>query len=197
MWIINMGFDALSVKKKKEQRSTGRLKKMQKSIDRINRVYPIIGCTEEGYVKTKIGLREGFFEVLDVKHYDTNILDEKQFNFVAGTYWRMQQLFSGSLKEVHMNLPEDNQAQQEYIKYKLQRTTDVVRIKVLDSELKKLKFIEKTYKSRRTYLIVFGRTTEELSKNIEDLNQFRNFLEPQPTSIEKKIKILHGLNNFI
>ncbi|MED2914210.1 hypothetical protein MF621_004155 (plasmid) [Bacillus velezensis] len=192
-----MGFDALSVKKKKEQRSTGRLKKMQKSIDRINRVYPIIGCTEEGYVKTKIGLREGFFEVLDVKHYDTNILDEKQFNFVAGTYWRMQQLFSGSLKEVHMNLPEDNQAQQEYIKYKLQRTTDVVRIKVLDSELKKLKFIEKTYKSRRTYLIVFGRTTEELSKNIEDLNQFRNFLEPQPTSIEKKIKILHGLNNFI
>ncbi|WP_371979951.1 hypothetical protein [Bacillus velezensis] len=170
---------------------------MQKSIDRINRVYPIIGCTEEGYVKTKIGLREGFFEVLDVKHYDTNILDEKQFNFVAGTYWRMQQLFSGSLKEVHMNLPEDNQAQQEYIKYKLQRTTDVVRIKVLDSELKKLKFIEKTYKSRRTYLIVFGRTTEELSKNIEDLNQFRNFLEPQPTSIEKKIKILHGLNNFI
>ncbi|QYC35290.1 MULTISPECIES: hypothetical protein [Bacillus amyloliquefaciens group] len=192
-----MGFDALSVKKKKEQRSTGRLKKLQKSIDRINRVYPIIGCTEEGYVKTKIGLREGFFEVLDVKHYDTNILDEKQFNFVAGTYWRMQQLYSDSLKEIHMNLPEDNQAQQEYIKYKMQRTTDVVRLKVLDSELKKLKFIEKTYKSRRTYLIVFGRTTEELSKNIEDLNQFRNFLEPQPTPIEKKIKILHGLNNFI
>ncbi len=173
-------------RKKKEQRSTGRLKKMQKSIDRINRVYPIIGCTEEGYVKTKIGLREGFFEVLDVKHYDTNILDEKQFNFVAGTYWRMQQLFSGSLKEVHMNLPEDNQAQQEYIKYKLQRTTDVVRIKVLDSELKKLKFIEKTYKSRRTYLIVFGRTTEELSKNIEDLNQFRKLFRTATNLYRKK-----------
>lgn len=96
-----------------------------------------------------------------------------------------------------MNLPEDNQLQQEYIKYKIERTNNFARLRVLNAELEKLKFIEKTYKSRRTYLIVFGRTAEELTKRIDDLTRFTNFLEPQPISIEKKIKILHGMNNFI
>ncbi|AMK74799.1 MULTISPECIES: hypothetical protein [Bacillaceae] len=192
-----MGFDALSVKKKNQSGSTRKLKKIQKSIDRINRVYPVCGYTDEGYVKTKFGLKEGYFEVFDVKHYDTNILDEKEFNFVTESYWKLQQIYSDPLKEVHMNLPEDNQLQQEYIKYKIERTNNFARLRVLNAELEKLKFIEKTYKSRRTYLIVFGRTAEELTKRIDDLTRFTNFLEPQPISIEKKIKILHGMNNFI
>ncbi|MCY7855015.1 hypothetical protein [Bacillus spizizenii] len=192
-----MGFDALSVKKEKQSGSSRKLKKIQKSIDRINRVYPVCGYSDEGYVKTKVGLREGFFEVFDVKHFDTNILDEKEFNSLTESYWKMQQVYSDTLKEVHMNLPEDNQVQQEFLKYKIERTNDYARLKVLKAEFEKLKFIEKTYKSRRTYLFIFGGTPEELSKRIEELTPFINYLEPQPVSIEKKIRILHGMNNFI
>lgn len=192
-----MGFDALSVKQKSKSGTGRKFKKMQKSLDRINRVYPVCGVTQEGYVKTKIGLKQGFFEILDVKHYDTNIFDKKDFDDVTETYWKLQQLYSSSLKELHMNLPEDNQTQQEYLNYKIERTTNVERLKVLKAELEKLKFIEKTYKSRRTYLYVFGKTEEEVTKNIEDLRPFQHFLEPQPVSLEKKIKILHGINNFI
>lgn len=192
-----MGFDALSVKKEKQSGSTRKLKKIQKSIDRINRVYPVCGYSDEGYVKTKVGLKEGCFEVFDVKHFDTNILDEKEFNSLKESYWKMQQIYSDTLKEVHMNLPEDNQVQQEFLKYKIKRTNDYARLKVLKAEFEKLKFIEKTYKSRRTYLFIFGGTAEELSKRIEELTPFINYLEPKPVSIEKKIRILHGMNNFI
>ncbi|MES5398136.1 hypothetical protein ABU952_18740 [Bacillus amyloliquefaciens] len=192
-----MGFDALSVKKEKQSGSTRKLKKIQKSIDRINRVYPVCGYSDEGYVKTKVGLKEGFFEVFDVKHFDTNILDEKEFNSLTESYWKMQQIYSDTLKEVHMNLPEDNQVQQEFLKYKIERTNDYARLKVLKAEFEKLKFIEKTYKSRRTYLFIFGGTAEELSKRIEELTPFINYLEPKPVSIEKKVRILHGMNNFI
>ncbi|MEK4448627.1 hypothetical protein N1I81_22595 [Bacillus sp. FSL M8-0052] len=191
-----MAFDALAEKKKKKSGASRKLKKIQKSLDRINRIYPVCGHSEEGYIKTKIGYREGYFEILDVKHYDTNILDEKEFNFVTESYWKLQQLFSHPLKELHMNLPEDNQAQQEYLKHKIEQAKSVAQLNVLNFELEKLKFIEKSYKMRRTYIFVFGKTIEELEKRIDELTPFRNFLEPRPVPLERKIKILYEMNNF-
>ncbi|MBW7636333.1 hypothetical protein K1I48_23215 [Bacillus licheniformis] len=191
-----MAFDAVSEKKKKRSGASRKFKKVQKSLDRINRVYPVCGHTDEGYIKTKVGFREGYFEILDVKHYDTNILDEKEFNFVTESYWKLQQLFSHSLKELHMNLPEDNQAQQAYLKHKIEHTNSIAQLNILNFELEKLKFIEKDYKMRRTYIYVFGKTVEELEKRIEELAPFRNFLEPTPVSLERKIKILHEISNY-
>ncbi|MGL4573022.1 MAG: hypothetical protein ACRCVJ_18425, partial [Clostridium sp.] len=61
--------------------------------------------------------------------------------------------------------------------------------------LEKLKFIEKTYEMRDTYLFVFGDNVSDLNKKIDILYRFDNFLELKKTSVDKKKKIIDKLNN--
>ncbi|WOI43336.1 hypothetical protein [Bacillus altitudinis] len=187
-------FDALTEKKKKTNKKQ---KKLQKELNQINKVYPVTGCyTEEGFIKTKIGFKEGCFEIMDVRHFDTNIFDEKQFDYVTESHWNLQKLYSESLKEIHLNLPEDNQAQQDYLRHKIERTTNLKQLELLNNELNKLKHIEKFYKKRRTYIAIYGDTIDELQERIETFKNASGFLEPRALTIKQKEKVLFALNNF-
>ncbi|MCG4734775.1 hypothetical protein L0M92_14315, partial [Casaltella massiliensis] len=65
-----MQFDAIKVKNSSSKDKSRKNKKIEKEINKINKVYPIVGVTDEGYIKTKIGLYEAVFEIFDVRKYD-------------------------------------------------------------------------------------------------------------------------------
>lgn len=190
-----MQFDAIKVKNSNGKSESRKNKKIEKVIDKINKVYPVGGVTDEGYIKTKIGIYEGVFEIFDVKKYDLFLLDESEIDFVTESNWKMQKLYPYPLKEIYMNFQEENKEQQKYFKYKIERAKSLSQLEVLSNELEKLKFIEKTYEMRDTYLCVFGENPSDLNKKIDILYRFDNFLELKKVSIAKKEKILNKLNN--
>ncbi|EQK40027.1 hypothetical protein C672_3555 [[Clostridium] bifermentans ATCC 638] len=190
-----MQFDAIKVKNSSSKSKSRKNKKIEKEINKINKVYPIVGVTDEGYIKTKIGLYEAVFEIFDVRKYDLFLLDNSEIDFVTENNWRMQKLYPYPLKEVYMNFQEENKEQQKYFKYKIDNTESISQLEVLNNELEKLKFIEKTYEMRDTYLFVFGDNVSDLNKKIDILYRFDNFLELKKTSVEKKKKIIDKLNN--
>lgn len=190
-----MQFDAIKVKNSSSKDKSRKNKKIEKEINKINKVYPIVGVTDEGYIKTKIGLYEAVFEIFDVRKYDLFLLDNSEIDFVTENNWRMQKLYPYPLKEVYMNFQEENKEQQKYFKYKIDNTESISQLEVLNNELEKLKFIEKTYEMRDTYLFVFGDNVSDLNKKIDILYRFDNFLELKKTSVEKKKKIIDKLNN--
>lgn len=190
-----MQFDAIKVKNSNSKSNSRKNKKIEKQINKINKVYPVKGVTEEGYIRTKIGLYESVFEIFDVKKYDLFLLDDSEIDFVTENNWKMQKLYPHSLKEVYMNFQEENKEQQEYFKYKIERTTSISQLEVLNNELEKLKFIEKTYEMRDTYIFVFGDNVSDLNKKIDNLYRFNNFLELKKISLDKKKKIINKLNN--
>nr|WP_195366203.1 hypothetical protein [[Eubacterium] tenue] len=190
-----MQFDAIKVKKLSSKDKSRKNKKIEKEINKMNKIYPIGGVTNEGYIKTKIGIYELVFEIFDVKKYDLFLLDDSEIDFVTENNWRMQKLYPYPLKEVYMNFQEENKEQQNYFKYKIERTKSISQLEVLNNELEKLKFIEKTYEMRDSYLFVFGENVSDLNKKIDILYRFNNFLELKKISVAKKEKILDKLNN--
>lgn len=190
-----MQFDAIKVKNSSSKDKSRKNKKIEKEINKMNKIYPIGGVTNEGYIKTKIGIYELVFEIFDVKKYDLFLLDDSEIDFVTENNWRMQKLYPYPLKEVYMNFQEENKEQQNYFKYKIERTKSISQLEVLNNELEKLKFIEKTYEMRDSYLFVFGENVSDLNKKIDILYRFDNFLELKKISVAKKEKILDKLNN--
>ncbi|MFS0882518.1 hypothetical protein [Metabacillus niabensis] len=192
-----MAFDAVKVKEEqsKKNKLTRKEKKISKQIDKINQVYPIIGYTEEGYIKTKYSYKEVFLEILDCKKYDLFLMDNEEFNYTTENYWKFQKLYHHPVKEVYMNFPEDNQQQQEYFKHKIENTSNPAQLAILHTELEKLKHIEKNYEMRDIYLFIYADNVTELRKRVDLLNNFYSFLGTKQISIEKKKKILFKLNN--
>ena len=94
-----------------------------------------------------------------------------------------------------MNFPEENQKQQNYVKYKRDRSKDINQMRILQTELEKLKYIEKTYKKLTSYVVIFGRTINELEENISNLKRFDNLFQAKLLKKEYVKKMLYILNN--
>lgn len=114
---------------------------------------------------------------------------------MTDTYWSFQKQYGNSVKELFMNFPEENQKQQQYVKYKRDRSKDVNQMRILQTELEKLKFIEKTYKKLTSYLVIFGRSINELEENIINLKRFDNLFKTKILDKEYMKKMLYILNN--
>lgn len=186
-----MKFDSVERKKQEKKKP----KKVQKEIDRLTRVYPIAGIHEKNYVKLQIRGQRWYAAFFDTKKYDLELLDEKEADFVTDTYWSFQKQYGNSVKELFMNFPEENQKQQQYVKYKRDRSKDVNQMRILQTELEKLKFIEKTYKKLTSYLVIFGRSVNELEENIINLKRFDNLFKTKILDKEYMKKMLYILNN--
>ncbi|MCA1028837.1 hypothetical protein [Cytobacillus kochii] len=189
-----MEFDAIKEKASKRPKNR-KDKKLAKQINKVNQVYPIAGITAEGFIKSKVGFTEVFFEILDVQKYDLYMMDDNEFNFVTENNWNFHKQVSFPIKKVYMNFPEENQLQQEYFKHKIETSTSPIQINVLNNELEKLKHIERNYETRDCYLFIFAKNSDELNKRIDVVKRFDNFLGTKKMSIEKKKKILFRLNN--
>lgn len=187
-----MKFDAIA---KKEQEQKKIPKKVQKEINKINQVYPVIGITQNGYIHTKAYWEE-YSLYLEIQPQDLSYLSDEEFKFVTSNYWNMHKQFNPSLKEIYLAFPENNREQQEYFMHKIDTTVNAKKLKYLTNELEKLKYIEKNFVCEQSYMVVYARSIPELEKNYEKLRIVGNKLfHFQPFSEEKLSKLLYLLNN--
>lgn len=187
-----MKFDAIA-KKEAEQKKIP--KKVQKEINKINQVYPVIGLTESGYIHTKAYWEE-YSLYLEIQPQDLYYLSEEEFKFVTSNYWAMHKQFNASLKEIYLAFPENNRKQQEYFMHKIDTTLNPKKLNYLNNELDKLKYIEKNFVCEQSYMVVYGRSITALEKNYEKLRKVGNDLfHFQPFTEEKLSKLLYLLNN--
>ena len=186
-----MKFDSVERKKQEKKKPRG----VRKEIDRLTNVYPVAGIHEKNYVKLSIRGQRWYAAFFDTKKYDLELLDESEADFVTDNYWSFQKQYGNSVKELFMNFPEENQKQQNYVKYKRDRSKDINQMRILQTELEKLKYIEKTYKKLTSYVVIFGRTINELEENISNLKRFDNLFQAKLLKKEYVKKMLYILNN--
>lgn len=186
-----MNFDSVERKKQETKKPRG----VRKEINRLTKVYPVAGIHEKDYVKLSIKGQRWYAAFFDTKKYDLELLDEEEANFVTDNYWSFQKQYGSSVKELFMNFPEENQKQQSYVKYKRDRAKDFNQMRILQTELDKLKYIEKTYKKLTSYVVIFGRTITELEENIGNLKRFDNLFQAKLLAREYIEKMLYILNN--
>ncbi|EJE4563103.1 MULTISPECIES: hypothetical protein [Enterococcaceae] len=186
-----MKFDSVERKKQEKKKPRG----VRKEIDRLTKVYPVAGIHEKNYVKLSIRGQRWYAAFFDTKKYDLELLDESEADFVTDNYWSFQKQYGNSVKELFMNFPEENQKQQNYVKYKRDRSKDINQMRILQTELEKLKYIEKTYKKLTSYVVIFGRTINELEENISNLKRFDNLFQAKLLKKEYVKKMLYILNN--
>ncbi|MDD9150449.1 MULTISPECIES: hypothetical protein [unclassified Sporolactobacillus] len=191
-----MPFNAIEKREKERQPTNRREKKALAELDQINRIYPVHGYTDDGYVITKVlGFIDGFIEILKLRQYDLYKLDSMQYDTLTSGQWNLNKLYVPPLKEVYLNFPEDNQDQQNYWKYKIEHTTDPNRLRIQQFELEKLSYIEKKHRMRNVYLFVFGKTIEELKTRLQDLERFKDHLGQEALSLRDKKRVLFSFNN--
>ena len=186
-----MKFDSVERKKQEKKKPRG----VRKEIDRLTKVYPVAGIHEKNYVKLSIRGQRWYAAFFDTKKYDLELLDESEADFVTDNYWSFQKQYGNSVKELFMNFPEENQKQQNYVKYKRDRSKDINQMRILQTQLEKLKYIEKTYKKLTSYVVIFGRTINELEENISNLKRFDNLFQAKLLKKEYVKKMLYILNN--
>lgn len=187
-----MAFDAIKEKKVKKSRKE---KKVNAEINRLTKVYPIAGITADNYVVLKRGETKIFMAVLETKKYDLHYLDDNEADFVINSYWNFLKMYSSSVKEIFMNFPEQNQKQQEYFKYMIEKSGTEVQLKRLQMELDKLKFLEKEYKKLASYLCVFGYSVNELEDNIRKLRNGSDKLFHSSLLTKDSIRTVFNLLN--
>lgn len=187
-----MQFD--SVKQKKQEKKQ-KNKKTQRKVNRLTKVYPIAGVTENDYIQIRSRQQNFYAAFFDTQKYDLALLDEKEADFVTETYWDFLKQYASSVKELFLNFPEQNQRQQRYVKYKRDQVQNVHQMQILQTELDKLKFIEKEYKKLASYLIIFGQTESDLEENIHTLYRFSDLFQPVQLDQNYVRKIFYLLNN--
>lgn len=187
-----MKFDSVAQKKEKQSRQ---LKRKKKELAQLTKVYPVAGIDAENIVELTTQGQTYYALYFDPKKYDLDLLDDETANFITETYWGFHKQYEGSVKELFMNFPEENQAQQEYVKYKRDHAKEYHQIRILQSELDKLKYLEKTYKKFASYLVIYGKTRKELTENLQTIRRFNALFQLEPLKREKVEKIIYLLNN--
>ncbi|WP_427814951.1 hypothetical protein ACQKTA_13470 (plasmid) [Enterococcus sp. 22-H-5-01] len=186
-----MKFDSVNRKKQEQVKS----KKDKKELDFLTKVYPVSGVYKNEYITLMIRGQRWYVAFFDTKKYDLELLDDKEADFVTETYWSFHKQYSNSVKELFMNFPEENQRQQSYVKYKRDRSNNINQMRILQTELEKLKYIEKTYKKLTSYIVIFGTTVAELEENQANLKRFDNLFKLKALDTDYVKKILYLLNN--
>ncbi|HAP5747755.1 TPA: hypothetical protein IU268_001715 [Enterococcus faecalis] len=83
----------------------------------------------------------------------------------------------------------------ELARYKRDRAKNVNQMRILQTELEKMKYIEKEYKKFASYLVIYGETEKELNENFAIIKRFSELFEPQLLKRDQIKKILALLNN--
>ncbi|MBO0455801.1 hypothetical protein JZO77_03485 [Enterococcus hulanensis] len=186
-----MNFDSVERKKQEKKKKS---RSVTREISRLTKVYPVAGF-EDPFVKLRVRGKYIYCVVLDPKKYDLELLDESEVDRVTESYWSFHKQYAYSVKEIFMNFPEQNQKQQEYVRYKRDQASELHQMRILQSELEKLKYIEKQYKKSASYIWLFGNTKKELSDRLQFMNRFRGLFQQMILERDHVEQIFNLLNN--
>ncbi|MDZ5760674.1 hypothetical protein RAK27_18695 [Carnobacterium maltaromaticum] len=191
-----MGFDAIQEKKEKEVlKLSKKEKKMLKELGNVSSVYPVVGYTEDLFVELRIGAKyTGYMEVLDPAKFDLVMLTDPEFIDCFKAYHKYLNEYGAPIKEVYLNMSENNRVQQDYILRKKEKATNPIQIRDLDEELLKLKYLEETKTIKTVVVMCFADTVESLKTRVDELKKYKK-LSFQPMSIGQKRDLFRRMNN--
>lgn len=182
-------FDAMKQKKKQEKKSKNKRKLG------LLEIYPVKGITKDDVVIVETEYQRYYALFFDVKKYDLHLLEDSEADGLTNSFWSFLKQYNGSVKEIYMNFPENNYAQQKYLEHKIAKATSSYQLNRLRLELDKLKFIENGFDKSSSYLVIFGKTEAELMTNMKKFLFHTQLYHPKQLDLETIKKILSLQNN--
>ncbi|MBC1917055.1 ATP-binding protein [Listeria seeligeri] len=189
-----MEFDAIKEVQKKKEPIKNRTTK--KRYQRLDKKMVIQGKTEEGYIKVQYGAKVSFMDIVTVKKYDIELMDENEFFRTTDAYWDFMKNYPHPIKEVYLNFDEDNQLQQAYFNEKIKKSKNARQTELLEVELDKLQYIERTLRRNDVYMYVFAPTVQELENRKETIRtKFSDTLLHDEIDFNTKTRIIATVIN--
>lgn len=189
-----MEFDAIKEVQKKKEPIKNRTTK--KRYQRLDKKMVIQGKTEEGYIKVQYGAKVSFMDIVTVKKYDIELMDENEFFRTTDAYWDFMKNYPHPIKEVYLNFNEDNQLQQAYFNEKIKKSKNARQTELLEVELDKLQYIERTLRRNDVYMYVFAPTVQELENRKETIRtKFSDTLLHDEIDFNTKTRIIATVIN--
>lgn len=132
--------------------------------------YPLDRDIEaNGRIHACIENKSEYSYILSVQGYNLSGLSSKEYDSVLSAYWSLHKNYLKPFKEIYTGFPEKNQANQDYIKRKMSSQKDSQKDKYRKEELRKLRVVENEFRSRQSFVVVYGETREELEDNYKTM----------------------------
>lgn len=171
-------------------------KKRIKELKEISKLLKLVKYDEtfECFVR-KQGL--GFMDIIQIISKDIVNQSEEEKNFDIAKLTKFNKLESEDYKIISLNFPCNTMKQQEFIKIKIERTSNKTYLKYLNESLYELQWIQETRSKREFYFMVFAPTIDGIKKMEADMMaalQMRDKMIEKMTQ-EKKEIILYRFCN--
>ncbi|EAW7168009.1 TraE, Type IV secretion system protein [Listeria monocytogenes] len=190
-----MEFDATKENQNKGQESF-KNRSTRKRYQRLDKNMVIKGKTEEGYIKIQYGSKVSFMDIVTVKKYDIDLIDDDEFYRTTDAYWDFMKNYPHPIKEVFLNFDEDNQMQQAYFTDKIKKSKNARQTELLEVELDKLQYIERTLRRNDVYMYVYAPTVQELENRKETIRtKFQETLMQDEIDFNTKTRIIATVIN--
>lgn len=165
-------------------------------------VYPVdCPIDEKGRLHVTIEEKEEYSYLLSVQGYNLAGLSESEYNDILSRYWSFHKNYSKPFKEIYLRFPENNQVNQDYLKRKIrsseseQSPSTIQKNKFRKEELRKLRVVEQEFKSKKSFIAVYGQTKEEVDDNLKAIIESGGGLLSLKKLEKTEIEILFELLN--
>lgn len=163
--------------------------------------YPLdrpIDC--EGRLHTTIDGKEEFSYLLSVKGYDLAGQSVEEYKAIKAKYWAFQKNYTYAFKEFYMNFPENNSKNQNHLLSKFSGKKGMwqlsqIKDNYLREEIRKLKVVEEEFRSKRSFIAIYGKTEEELDHRLRQVREAGGSLLGLQKLEQDEVELLFELLN--
>ncbi|MGV2929310.1 hypothetical protein RW115_11985 [Macrococcus capreoli] len=136
-----------------------------------------------------------FAQVYKYKSYDLNLLNHHEKGYLVDAYIQFLRLFQEDIKNISLMFPVDTYQQQLYWEKKYQTAANDIQRTLASNELRRLKAIEKVYKTQSHYIFLYAPNLKELTDKMKLIEQYHTLFETKPLSLKDKKHLNYRLNN--
>lgn len=151
-----------------------------------------IGYADETVLLTAI---DTYVQVYKMKSYDLNLLNRVEKKILIDRYASFFRLFQDDFKVNSLMFPVDTSKQQIYWERKYRTAQNDVQKHLASNELRKLKAIEKVYKTQSHYGFLYANSMKEVVEKMQIISQFTDLVEKKALSRKDKEHLVYRLNN--
>lgn len=138
----------------------------------------------------------GYMEILQMHATDIESKHSSEVEQYIGGQLGFLRTYLDSFKEIDLNFPTNCETQRRYWEDKLNEAKSDVQRKFIERKLYEFDFLEENRTNREFFIMIFGKTKDELERKVRD---FKNLSEASFPCVNisnaKKQDILYLLNN--
>lgn len=136
-----------------------------------------------------------FVQVYKYKSYDLNLLNHHEKGYLVDAYTQFLRLYQEDLKNISLMFPVDTTQQQVYWEKKYRTAKNDIQRTLAANELRRLKAIEKVYKTQSHYIFIYAPNLKDLTSKMKTIEQYHTLFDSKPLSIKDKQHLNFRLNN--